>query len=59
MEIMALRKKRRVAPEPNSAFVGLREVQCTQMEAGAIEGIREESPDSGDFEDIIECIVVG
>lgn len=56
---MALRKKRRVAPEPNSAFVGLREVQCTQMEAGAIEAIREESPDSGDFEDIIECIVVG
>lgn len=57
IEAMATRKRRRVEPDPNSTFVRLREIQCTEMEAGAIEAISEESSDSENSSDIIDCIV--
>lgn len=41
LEVVAPRKKKRVDPDPNFTFVGLREVQQAQADAGAIEEVGE------------------
>lgn len=56
LEAVAPRKKRRVEPDPNNTFVGLREVQRAQNEAGAIEVDREEYPEPDGSSDIVDCI---